>query len=313
MAATPHHTRVSVVIPTLNAMGYLPAMVAVLRAQQPQPPLEIIAVDSNSSDGTAEWVAQQGGELRLIPIKHFTHGGSRNRGAEAASGEIVAFLSQDALPRDADWLAELVKPFEETQVAATFARQQPRPEANPMERFFLNTHFPAVSRRFAPRNDGAPLAFQRDLFLSNVSSAVRRETLLVHPFDETILMSEDQQLARDLLQAGYTVAYCADSVVIHSHNYTFRQALGRYFDSVYSLQQIFAGHKVGNSIRMGTGYLRREVAHMVRRHPLWLPRYASFVLAKSCGTLLGHLAPRLPRRAVRYFSMHKAYWDVQQR
>lgn len=122
-------------------------------------------------------------------------------------------------------------------------------------------------------------------------------------------MSEDQQLARDLLLAGLAVAYAPASVVLHSHNYTLRQAFERYFDSVYSLTRIFPHHDLGASASLGAGYLRREAAMMVRRHPGQLPRYAGYVLAKSLGTLLGHYAERMPRSWARRLSMHKRHWD----
>lgn len=300
--------RVSIVIPTLNALPYLPALLQAFRRQRPEAPAEIILVDSGSLDGTVEHVAGVEG-VRVVTIERFTHGGSRNLGVRESRGEFVAFLSQDALPADECWLRELLAPFADPDVAAAFSRQTPRPDANPMERHFLETHFPAgdpVVMRFG--GAGQPV-FQRDVFFSNVSAAVRREAALRHPFDEELIMSEDQQLARDFLLAGLAVAYAPASVVLHSHNYTLRQAFERYFDSVYSLTKIFPRHDIGSSVSMGAGYLWREAAMMARRHPAHLPRYAGYVLAKSLGTLLGHYAERLPRSWARRMSMHKAYWD----
>ena len=300
--------RVSVVIPTLNARRYLPDLIRAFREQRPAPPDEIILVDSGSGDGTAEHVAGMPG-VRVVRIERFTHGGSRNLGVRESRGEFVAFLSQDALPADERWLCELLAPFATPDVAAAFSRQAPRPDASPMERYFLETHFPAgdavVMRH---RGTGQPV-FQRDVFFSNVSAAVRRESALRHPFDEELIMSEDQQLARDLLLAGHAVAYAPTSVVLHSHNYTLRQAFERYFDSVYSLTKIFPHHDMGSSVSLGVGYLRREAAMMARRHPGHLPHYAGYVFAKSLGTLLGHYAERLPRSWARRMSMHKAWWD----
>jgi rhamnosyltransferase len=153
------------------------------------------------------------------------------------------------------------------------------------------------------------LVFQRDVFFSNVSAAVRRETMLRHPFDEGLIMSEDQQLARDLLLGGAAVAYAPASVVLHSHNYTLRQVFERYFDSVYSLRQVFPHHDLAASANLGAGYLRREAAMMVRRHPGQLPRYAGYVLARGLGTLLAHVAEHLPRSWARRLSLHKEHWD----
>ena len=300
--------RASVVVPTLNARPHLDDLLRVLRAQRPCPPEEIILVDSGSTDGTAACAALEPG-VQVVAIERFSHGGARNLGTTRSRGEIVVFLSQDALPADERWLSGLLAPLEDAGVGAVFSRQVPRPGANPMERHFLETHFPPGEPRIMRRRGGGHLLFQRDVFFSNVSAAVRRDLLLRHPFDENLIMSEDQQCARDLLLAGHAVAYAPASVVVHSHDYTLRQAFERYFDSVYSLTKIFPRHDIGRSASVGTSYLREEATMMLRRHPAMLPRYAGYVLAKGGGTNRGHFAERLPRGLARRLCMHKSYWE----
>lgn len=299
--------RVSVVIPTLNAAPHLPALHRALRSQLPAPPDETIVVDSGSSDGTLQIAASLPG-VTVLRIEDFTHGRSRNQGARAASGEIVVFLSQDALPADEGWLANLLQPFADPRVAAAYSRQVPRPDANPMEQYFLLTHFPPGGEVSRTGGEGAPLTLAT-VFFSNVSSAVRRSALLEHPFDEELIMSEDQQLSRDLLGAGFQVVYRPASVVLHSHNYTLATVFRRYFDSIYSLTVIFRGHTVSTSVGMGVRYVLAEVAYMVRNHPLWLPYYCLYFAAKSLGALAGHLAEALPRPLARAFSFHRYHWD----
>ena len=299
---------VSIVIPVLNAAPFLPELFAALLRQRPAPPAEIVLVDSGSTDGTAE-VARQCPLARVIPVPRFTHGGSRNLGIREARGEFVVLMTQDAVPKGDDWLRQLLAPFATPDVAAAFSRQQPRSDATPMERFFLETHFPAQEMIYRLPAGRKGLLFQKDVFLSNVSAALRREIVLKYPFDETLIMSEDQQFARDVLLAGYAIVYAPSSVVTHSHNYTWSQAVRRYFDSVYSLTKIFPHHDLSASAGMGTSYLRREAAMMFRRRPFWLPRYAAYVLAKTLGTVLGHFAEQLPLWFVRRVSLHSAYWD----
>jgi len=302
------NAKVSVVIPTLNAKAYLPVLVPALRSQLPCPPAEILIVDSGSKDGTMEYVAGLGADVRLISVDRFSHGRARNLGVQSARGEYVVFMSQDAVPRNNSWLAEILAPFSNPDVAAAFSRQVPRPEANPMESFFLQTHFPPGNPTFMRRNGHKDLLFQRDVFFSNVSSAIRKDILLRHPFDETLIMSEDQQFARDAILAGYTVAYAPASVVVHSHNYSFLQALRRYFDSAHSLTKIFPKHNLPYSVRLGMGYLRSEAAMMLRGHRRMLPKYVGYVAAKSIGTLLGHHAEGLPRSVVIHLTLHRDHW-----
>ena len=297
---------VTVVIPTLNAEPYLPDLLAALARQRPAPPDEILVVDSGSTDRTAALAAAAPGG-RVTRIERFSHGAARNLGAREARGEVIVLLTQDALPADDAWLARLLAPLSDPGVAAVYSRQMPRPGASPMERYFLETHFPAgpaVRRRKSP---GRPLGFE-DVFFSNVSAAVRRDALLAHPFDETLIMSEDQQCSRDLLEAGWEVAYAPDSVVLHSHAYTLKTCFRRYFDSVYSLTVIFPRHGMGTSASMGLRYLRREFGYVARAAPRWLPYYVLYTLAKTAGTVAGHFAHRLPRPLLRRLSLHSYHW-----
>ena len=298
--------KTSVVIPVLNAADLLPRLLASIRSQKPAAPDEIILVDSRSADDTAA-IARAYPEVKLIPIDAFSHGRARNLGARAAAGEIVVLLTQDALPRDDQWLFNLLAPFADGRVGAAYSRQVPREDAPPTEKFFLDYHFPAGAALRRGKKSPGPLGFE-DVFFSNVSAAIRRSLLLKYPFDETLIMSEDQQFARDLLSAGWAVAYRPESVVIHSHSYSLSGAFRRYFDSVYSLTAIFPGHNMGKSASIGLRYLRREAAFIARNYPLYLPYYFLYTLAKTAGTVCGHFAERLPKSVLKKLSLHSYHW-----
>jgi len=298
---------VSVVIPVLNAGRYIPSLLDAFRTQQPDPPLEIILADSSSTDDTCQLVSDSP-DVRVIPVKMFTHGSARNLAAKQAKGDVIALLSQDALPRDCTWLARLIEPFADASVAATFSRQVPHETAKPMEKYFYFTHFPDGVPVRRVKHEHRDLGFQ-DVFFSNVSAAIRRDVLLRYPFDEEVIMSEDQQFARDVLEAGYATVYQPESEVTHSHDYSLKHVFQRYFDSCYSLTKIFDTHDAGESARIGLTYLFKEMRFMMRHHITWLPYYFCFIWARSLGTLAGHYAERLPGNMARAFSMHKYYWD----
>lgn len=302
----------SVVIPSLNPGRHLPDLLPSLLEQKPRPPDEIILVDSGSTDGSLE-IAARFEAVRVISIERFSHGGSRNLGVREARGEIVVCMTQDALPRDPDWLAMLIEPLQrDPTVAATYSRQVPYPDAPPMERFFLNTYFPPGPPIRRERGERETIGL-RDAFFSNVSAAYRRDLLLQYPFDEALVMSEDQQVSRDFQMAGYAVEYCPDSVVLHSHNYPPGAIFRRYFDSLHSLRQIFPEHSFFTSFVMGQDYLRHEFRHMLLEHPILFPRYLLFVAARSLGTLAGHAADWIPGRIRPRLSMHGYYWKQYRR
>jgi rhamnosyltransferase len=260
-----------------------------------------------STDATQD-IAASDARVRVVPISDFSHGRARNLGARTATGEIVVMLTQDALPADRKWLAALLAPFADPQVVASCSRQVPRADANPMERFFLQRRFPPGPPVRRERRGDAPLTLD-DVFFSNVSAAIRRDALLRHPFDEALIMSEDQQFSRDVIAAGHVVVYQPESVVIHSHDYSLATCFRRYFDSAYSLTVIFPEHGLGRTAAAGARYVADEARYMVRDHPLSLPKYVLYNLAKVGGSLAGLVAERLPRRTARALSLHRHHWE----
>lgn len=297
---------VSVVIPVRNAAPWLPALLQRLDAQRPDPPADIVLVDSGSTDGTIG-LASAHPRVRLFRVERFSHGGARNLGIAEARGDIAALLTQDALPADDGWLARLTAPLADPQVAGVYARQIPRPVASPMERFFLSYWFPEGAAVRRTHTAPSPPVYPATLF-SNVSSAARRETWRRFPFDEGLLMGEDQQFARDALCAGLAIVYEPAAVVIHSHAYTLAQTFRRYFDSVVAFRQLFAGHGPRDSAALGRAYVRRELAFLLRRHPAWIPYYAAHLAFKTAGVLAGHAADRLPSSWRARCSLHPEWW-----
>ena len=125
--------RLSVIIPTWNAGEGFGELLKRL-SQQSFKPHEIIIIDSSSTDGTAELARQAGAFVMTIEQQMFDHGGARNRAASVATGDILVFMTQDALPADDSLLEELIRPLAAEEVAYVYARQLPYPDANLLER-----------------------------------------------------------------------------------------------------------------------------------------------------------------------------------
>ncbi len=98
---------VSVVIPTYNALKFLPQTIASVMGQTFQD-FELLLIDDGSSDGTADWVAQynqdvennpqsQGHKIRFFQQHRGGVSTARNLGIQNAQGEFVAFLDADDL------------------------------------------------------------------------------------------------------------------------------------------------------------------------------------------------------------------------
>ncbi|HMP90454.1 MAG TPA: glycosyltransferase [Kiritimatiellia bacterium] len=297
---------ISVVIPTLNAARWLGPLIDQLSEQQPGPPDEIILVDSGSTDGTLE-IASRFPVVKVLSVTQFSHGGARNYGIREARGDVVVLMTQDAIPKDGNWLARLIQPLESDEVAAVYSRQIPRDDASPMERFFLRDRFPdgpAVVRR----HQGPEAPVYPETFFSNVSSAARRDVWRRFPFDEKLLMGEDQQFARDTLMAGMALVYEPASLVYHSHTYSLTQTFKRYFDSVVAFRQLYQSHGTGTSARLGGGKVWPEIAYLFRDYPWSIPYFIFYMGFKSAGVIAGHMADRLPPSWCAKLSLHPAWW-----
>lgn len=214
---------VTVFIPTLNAGAELGELLAILRAQRGVE-LEILVTDSSSDDGvTRAILADSGLSFETIDRADFDHGETRNAAARRASGDLVAFLSQDALPLHEDYLAELARPFADPRVAGAFAAQLPRDDAHPFQLLNLGRHM-AEAGRYELREpidratwDAMPPAERVErIRFDDVASMIRRTDLLARPFPRRAF-AEDLAWARETLLAGRALAFCPAARVRHSH------------------------------------------------------------------------------------------------
>ena len=217
---------VTVVIPTLNAGEQLAEVLDAIADQQGIV-AEVLVIDSSSTDNT-EAIARSYSALswHRIDREEFGHGRTRQLGATLATSEVVVFLTQDATPASPEWLASLVAPLEDPEVAGVFARQIPRPGAVPVIKY-------EIERVFASPPPG---------FYSDTCSAARRTTLLGPVPYRDVDFSEDFAFAADALAAGMRIHYAPDTAVRHSNDIRLRDYAGRMRAEIRGTRQ--AGHLV---------------------------------------------------------------------
>ena len=126
--------KISVIIPTLNAGASIGGLLSSLQSQDIESP-EIIIIDSSSGDNTVDIAKGFGVKPIVIPKSAFNHGKTRNIAAMEAKGDILVFMTQDALPADNTLLSRLTAPLKKSGIAATFGRHIPGDDASPLEVF----------------------------------------------------------------------------------------------------------------------------------------------------------------------------------
>ncbi|MCL4820315.1 MAG: glycosyltransferase [Vicinamibacteria bacterium] len=292
---------VSVVVPVKDGAAHLPALIAAVAAQEVAGDAELIALDSGSQDGSrALLAAARGVPVRVLDVApgEFDHGATRNRGAREASGEFVAFLSQDALPVGPRYLEALLAPLRrDPRLAGATARQVPRPDCDPVARARLAASPVAEdSARVTFATPGEldalpPLERLRRCTFDDVGSAVRREVLLAHPFPET-RFGEDVAWADRVLRAGFGLAHAPAAEVVHSHPRRARALFRRRYLEHRALAELFELDTVPDVARLARAALGaglRDVALSWRGGAsfadclLAVPRAAAEVMGQYAG------------------------------
>ena len=297
---------ISVVIPAKDGGADLVRCLEGISRQVVEEPVEIVVIDSGSTDGTAERARELGAIVHEIPPREFGHGRTRNLGVRLSSGDLVVFTSQDAVAADEQWLARLAEAARgSSEVAGAYGRQLPHPGARPPEAFFLDFMYGPDGRTQVLARD-EELSFEETLF-SNVNAAIPRAVLDRYAFRDDLTMSEDQEWSRRVLRDGYTLVYEPRAVVRHSHPYTIRAAFRRFFDSGVSAEHSYVEGDESRAAlrRAGQRYAREELVWLWRTgRRRWIPYTAVYELGKFAGLQLGLRHKYLPRAVRRRLSSY---------
>jgi glycosyltransferase involved in cell wall biosynthesis len=218
---------VSVVIRAYNEERHIGKLMQGIAAQS-RKDVEVILVDSGSTDQTAAIAAGLGATVVHIRPQDFSFGYSLNRGLAACRGSLVVIASAHVYPVYPDWLDTLLEPFADAQVACTYGKQRGTETSQYSEIRLFHQWFP----------DGQPSA-QEHPFCNNANAAIRRELWEKNAYDETLPGLEDLDWSHRLMQQGYTVRYVPDAEVIHVHQETPAGIFRRYQREGMAFKRIF--------------------------------------------------------------------------
>ena len=251
---------VSVVMRSFNEAWAIGETIRQLRAQDFAGEIELIVIDSGSSDGSEDIILRaQPAKFLRIPLGTYVPGVVLNLGAREASHDWIVYLNADATPVGSDWLSGLLRPcVDRPNFGAAFSRQVPRPDC-------LAVFAHDYDRCFGPRRESARWSH----FFSMVSSVTRRQVLERHPIREDLQYAEDDEWTRRMAAAGLEIIYVQESVVMHSHNYTLAQLRKR------SRGDALAMAKAGTASAHGTVFLKQVVMGAARdcaRDCVWCVR-----------------------------------------
>lgn len=238
---------VSIILLTYDGQPYLDEVLTGIFTQRTQFRFEVLAIDSGSVDRTVEIIRKYPVRLHQIPNSEFGHGKTRNLGAKLAAGRYLVFLTQDATPAHESWLENVVSAVaEDPRVAGAYSRQIPRRDCNPVEWRDIERGAGTLSMvkkvNFCDefQRKVYEVRYREFIVFSNVSSCIRKDILERIPFNEDLVMVEDQEWCKKAIEAGYATAYEARSAVYHSHNFPLKAIYKRHFDYGASYREFAA-------------------------------------------------------------------------
>ncbi len=293
---------VTVFIPTYNGGETFKDVIRGVFAQKTSFSYEVLVIDSGSTDGTLDVLAEYPVRLIRIPNHEFNHGLTRNRAVHEAKGRIVALLTHDAVPYDDSWLESLVSNFDDPEVAGAYCHQIPRADCNPFMKDRLEGWTKGEGERQVKRLESraawetmTPWERYRVIAFDDVASCVRKSVMATIPFERR-QFGEDVAWGKQAALAGWKLVMDPNAVVVHSHNNSIWYEFKRVYLDHQNLHDLVGMHLVQRLAdvfrftRDGTkhlgGVIRRARIPLWQKIGWWL-KVPFYSLGQNLGQYLG--------------------------
>jgi len=237
--------RVSVVVPTCNRSARMLRLLTALADQEMDEPFEVVVVDDRSTDDTLAQLQRVSGsqpyQLSVHPSAVNTGpAGARNRGWQAARGELIVFVDDDCVP-DKQWLAAITNGLEGADIAV--GRTRP-----PHDQLHLIGPFSSL------------LDIDHDQSFSTCNIAYRRTVLeQLDGFDADAFAwpnGEDTDLGLRAVKAGFRDRYVADAQMWHDVGASEFRAHWRRIPRLDGIVTLVSRHPEARQNMNATTFLR---------------------------------------------------------
>jgi len=249
--------------------------------QQTVKNVEIILVDSGSTDSTVSIAESFGAKIVKIPSNEFTFGRSLNYGIKEAKNEFIVIASAHVYPVYPDWLETLLNPFQDEKVALTYGKQRAPDFAKFSEQQIFHQWYPDESN-----------LNQFTAFCNNANASIRKSLWEHHHYDETLTGLEDLEWSKWAKEKGYKIAYVAEAEIVHVHNETPSGVYNRYRREAMALRKIYpeAHFNFYDFLRLTITNIFSDLFHALREKVLLKNLFSIFWFRfmQFHGTRMGH-------------------------
>ena len=165
---------------------------------------EVILVDNNSRDNTLKQAKKF--KIKIIKIKKFYPGKAINVGIKKSNGSTIVCLSGHCIPTNENWLNNLIKNLNKSDIGGVYGRQEPLSFSSALDKRDLILTFGLDKK-----------TQKKDYFFHNANSAFKRKVWEKFNFDEKLENLEDRVWGKKIIDAVYKIIYEPTASVFHYH------------------------------------------------------------------------------------------------
>ncbi|WP_416327771.1 glycosyltransferase family 2 protein [[Eubacterium] hominis] len=217
---------IEIICPLYNAEAYIEKLHQSILKQENANIERIHYILTKSNDKSELILKTLNLDYELIEPHDFSHSLTREKAAMNSNADIIVFITQDIVIEKKDWLSKLTEDIYRGNCEATYSRQLCN--NNSIEKYTREKNYPKESS-IKDYNSIKELGLNT-FFFSDASSAISTKVFKeLNGYDSKKLpISEDMYIAHKIIKNGYRIKYCADSEVIHSHDFSFKELFERY-------------------------------------------------------------------------------------
>jgi rhamnosyltransferase len=210
----PIKPKISVAIRLKNEALQIENLLTSIASQTLSFPIEIIALDSGSTDGSIDILKRYSDKIYAIDPNEFQFGKSCNQITELCNGQYILLISGHVFFDRTDALEKSISILEKDEsIGVVYFGQKTHGikyiDFSPYEKLFLESRFPNNNKIIDVKKGKIPA--------SNAAAIIRKETWEAIKFPE-VIASEDFLWAKQIAKENWKIYYLGTIQAIHNHN-----------------------------------------------------------------------------------------------
>ncbi|MDC1508614.1 glycosyltransferase, partial [Saprospiraceae bacterium] len=235
---------ISVIIPTKNAGDEFEINLRMIRNQKINGTIEIVIVDSGSTDNTIAIANSFGCSIINIKPEEFSHSYARNLGVDRASGKYLFITVQDATLPDIYFFQNMLDKLENNQLDALSCAEEPRANCDLFYKVISENHYNylGVVKKdvlfHKPSNINDANEVRKNGQLSDIALLIPKNIMTNYKYRGDY--AEDLDLGIRMVNDGRRVMFTGNLAVVHSHVRSAYYFLKRAFVDTKSVNKILS-------------------------------------------------------------------------